>query len=441
MSNPNPLHSYLGTAGRAKKPNNLVLTLGMVDRLRPNASEQPIDFLNRIFDACFTKPKLRKQFATQGAMATAAQRSLPEQFMLSQPNNTQDQRLLDNLKLAAPANVVAIAGALRDLIRGYTDSQVAIEATQVSQAAAARIARVATFRAKNEKRRRAAQSKDEKALAYQYRENRLALARIATDLAKMEPNVVAHENLWREVRLRRYRPLLTVDLIPADTFLDLRITGLDPDLVDFPLRHLMSMDLATYHQLVKRWKQDQDKPKLVLSLKGKILRPDFFDSIDQLATASCFGFDSLRLAVFAELRDVALQGRLQSAALIAVTQSEGLLWTYAHHLQNSGTPVFKARHERTKVRLYLYAWNPETRRYRDKYGNGRLKPQDRYATSGPILLKTSVLQEAMSAQLYTFLLDEFFDEQQRFGSWKSGGDKAAIVASAALPALHASALG
>jgi len=440
MANPNPIFPHLGAAGRPKKPNALVLTVGLIIRMQPLPTEAPLAYLKRLFDACFTQAELAKQFPTAVAMATAAQAGLPLQFDLAAPKDAADQQLLAALNAANPAQPEAAATALRDLVRGYTDARVPLEEAAVKKSIAERSKQVAAYRVESEKRRAAADKKAQNALRDQYRENRDALDQIAADLAGVDATAVAHENLRRDAGMRRYKPLFAADLISADTFLDLRISGLDPDLVDFPLRHLMSISLKAHHELVDRWKQDRDKAKLILPLEGEIRHADFFDSIDRMAAMQCFGFDQARLDVFKELREVVMQGRMQSAALIAVTQTEGLLWAYAHHLQITGTPVYKLFPTAKKTKHAIYQWNPKTQTYRTKYKNGRPKHKTRtdgtpiFATSGRDLVTESVLQQATSAEIYTYLLDQFFDERNDLAHGNLVVDKLLVLQ--ALLCLH-----
>lgn len=182
MSNPNPLFPLLGAAGRPKKPNDLALTVGMVAKLRPEIDEQPLSYMNRIFEACFTKDELQKQYPEIAARAEVAKELLPEQFELRPTNNERDQRLADALSAADATNSLAVAMALRDLVRGYTDADVSLETVDVEKDMANRKAKIKRFRAENERRRRKAKNRGEKALAYQYKQNRLALARMADDL-------------------------------------------------------------------------------------------------------------------------------------------------------------------------------------------------------------------------------------------------------------------
>jgi len=366
-------------------------------------------------------------------MAAAAKAELPTQFGLDTPENAVDQKLLSDLNAADPATPDAVASALRDLVRGYTDVWVPGEEVAVKQSVTARSKQVTSFRAESEKRRVAAAKKSQNALRGQYEENRKELEQIAADLATVDSTAVAHENLKRQARHRRYKPIFAADLISADTWLDLRIRGLDPDLVDFPLRHLRSIPAKTHHQLVNRWRQNRDKAKLILPLEGEILHEDFFDSIDRMAAEQCFGFNQARLDVFKELREVAMQGRLQSSALIAVTQTEGVLWAYAHHLQKTGIPVLKAFPTAKKTKYAIYPWNPRTQTYKVKYKNGRpmhktdsKKGKPVYADSGRDLLTESFLQQATSAEIYTYLLDEFFEDRNDLAHGQMVVDKSLV---------------
>jgi len=402
----------LSKRGRPKKPNALVFTWGMLPEMRPGERETPKAYIRRLFETCYTNEALKR--LSDVDLARIIQHDGPFQFNLNNPTKTIDVELLRELKSADPADFEKVAVAFRNLVRGFTDQQLSSEVNAVRIESKQQLAKLRKLEKEFLSREKLSKKTGYFAIGERYKAGAEDTAQLIQAHKARNKTAVARWNLQDQTTRRRYG---NIALLTPKTQIALQIEGLEPDLIDFPLRHLTWLPVTAYRGLAKQWGTNRDKTKIVLLLENVVFSHGFFDQVDKLVQNPIFGFSPERLTIFDELRSNATGARWHSTGLIAVTQTEGTLWAYARFLQKNGTPVYKVFKGLRKHKYSLYRWDGKTKSYRDRYTNGRPKHNVnrrgdiQFAVSGRDLVTDSVIQEIISPELFTYLLDEFFDSR------------------------------
>ena len=124
-----------------------------------------------------------------------------------------------------------------------------------------------------------------------------------------------------------------------------------------------------------------------------------------------------------------LSGHWHSTGLIAVTQCEGIVWSYSHFLTAKGIRICKTVKDGRKTKYSPYLWDLTQGNYKDLRSSGRprhqlVRPGRRNAgrpvtvNSARGLIEDTALHVVFPVELWDYLLNGFFDERNSLAHGK-----------------------
>jgi hypothetical protein len=118
-----------------------------------------------------------------------------------------------------------------------------------------------------------------------------------------------------------------------------------------------------------------------------------------------------RSVAFKEIADTYESGHYIAATLLATTQTEGVLWDFAHYLNRHSIRVFKQG--RLASIRWPYPWDRQQKKYtklNPKTNRPTYNNKERLISAGGLLEKTRV-GSFISPQLVSYLLDDFIQDR------------------------------
>ena len=183
--------------------------------------------------------------------------------------------------------------------------------------------------------------------------------------------------------------------------LELRADEVDPDYIDFPLRHIQTMVAGRWRNLYEEWREGATRDALLRKVGAETNWDWHLKSLGrtlgQLGTV-LRAFD--RSSLVPELRTTWETGSFAGCALLAVSTTEGLIWDVARRVNRGHRPLFRTDPRRNRI---AYSWDPMTRAYVVDPATGKPKLGKRRLQSAASLLKWTRMSEVYSADMYSYL--------------------------------------
>lgn len=250
--------------------------------------------------------------------------------------------------------------------------------------------------------------------------NRAELANISTQVAEAFRNEreVRRAKMQFPTRHRRYRSIHSFLGVGDDDFLLYKshIKRCDPKLITFPLRHLGWLSLPAFLKLQRQWQRNTSRDHILEQLAPEIDEA-FFDNLLQIYDKIKEFLPVDRSSHLAELKRAWKADCMLGVALIGITQAEGLIWDFAARLRSKGFRIYKT----VTGRHYPYVWDFDSRTFKYRYPSGHA--QDERARLGrkksqPLasarqLLEKTKLGSFMDEMVFSYLVDEFYDDRNR----------------------------
>lgn len=317
--------------------------------------------------------------------------------------------------------------AFRLLWRGYSDSDIAIAAKGIKNDLENFKGLLAKTLSKNDSLKKRASKKGNTFRERAFKANHLKLKEIEKTINRAfqtDPMKIAWRKPYHKVSLRRKRnPWARLFPFPDD-YLGVRahLREYDPDLVTFPLRYMTHLPAESYNSLRTMWLEKVSREEIILALAEAEVKSDFslHDELDNLNSILKSELRQDRANAFKELRFIYKHECYHATTLLAVTQTEGVLWDFASYLNRRNIRIFK-QFGRNRPKPYPYAWDLRKNLYKHVNSTtGRPICEKLYYDdnkkgkqlgSARELLQRTRLGSIVSPDLYSYLVDEFYDER------------------------------
>ena len=387
---------------------------------------EPKELITGLVRRRFTKPQER--FTTDHHLAQACI-SFARQADILFKHHPKDECLLKRLLSISTTDPDAVFSAFQLLWRGYSDNDLENAEASLQYDREVFLAAVADARRRNRLLLRRKSTRLNDARKRSCRLVASQLSQIARDIrsAYRNPRLIAAMKLRHEVRCRRGRNSVFLDPEPGDYLrVRVRLRFCDPDGLDFPLRHMTNLSAESYQYLLDKWLCSASRDEIILELyryiRGQKTR--VYECLQDLDStiSELLGIDSsiiLRELSFAFDHDCYL-----AVALLATTQTEGLLWQFADFLNHQGIPIFyTSRHRPPK--LLAYIWDSELKRYKDSQAALSFRRPRKPVTlySARTLLNLTRLGTIIPFELYSYLADEFYADRIQLAHGHFSGRK------------------
>jgi len=340
--------------------------------------------------------------------------------------NTEDERIEE------------IHRQFRLLWRGYTDEDVARVSSIVGQDKGRYISVLNKLLEYNEKLLTRARRSGKKREMEIYEKNRLGIEKIKekVELAFTHPRVLAIAKLNYQVDMRRWGLSRIFAAWEGDYLcLGWTLISLEPSRLRFPPRFLMEIFAERYFVLLRKWVQSGSNQNPWIEFEGDVNsifeKAELFSIYNEIEEK----IGSNRRGALDELRECWGKGYYLATSLIAMTQTEGILWDFAVYLNRHGTRIFKVDSNKGNKRR-PYIWNSDTKCYKVIDQNGRPKwDKTQNLTSARQLLETTRMGEFVEPKLLSYLVAEFYEDRSKLAHGEISRDLPQADAIAAIHAL------
>lgn len=205
------------------------------------------------------------------------------------------------------------------------------------------------------------------------------------------------------------------------------LTILNPQEIDFPFRFFYSSVTADiYSKIRDMWYQNKTKNEILDYLSKFTSKKKYFHNLTTLYQGLAkANISDTRESYFKELSIVYRKKCYLATSLLAITQTEGIIWDFSEYLNRKDFKIF----EKQNGHYYPYTLDNRSRKYNldKKY----------YITSiRQILLKTR-MGEIIPFDLYSYLISEYYDDRIYIAHGNIAGRNLKSDAIAALLVLRA----
>jgi hypothetical protein len=223
------------------------------------------------------------------------------------------------------------------------------------------------------------------------------------------------------------------DYVGIETLLDYK----DPDAVSFPLRFMSQLMAAgDYLRLRRKWMTGTPKEEILLAVQdgdpseGTGLVDELLDLNQRILPY----LRQDRSGAIQELEESYRRECFLAAALVGITQVEGIIWDFASYLNRRNIRVFRRAGLGGRA-LHPYPWDRELCRYKRT-----LSPH--WDTSIRLRSARAVLEHTrvggiIAPELFSYLVDEFYDDRNPLAHGRTGARNFQTDAIAAVLAFYA----
>ncbi len=255
------------------------------------------------------------------------------------------------------STTIAATTALLDLYRGYSETEKNNAVANAESRRTALLFRINQTISDNEAMLRAIpnppqQKPGERKHKEAYKKNVTTLKALKVNVTGQSKQALAKKEI-SQLAANRHLPGMSSSFWFAPlTNENWVIDDCDADRVTFPFRFLIHAPLQIYYDLLTEWKRTKDTAIVVSKIATEVFTAAYGDTLISLfkETLCAHNLDAAGiLGVLGELRDALLNSRLQSVTLLAVTQTEGMIWRYADFLNRSNCDVYETDNTGKKI--------------------------------------------------------------------------------------------
>ena len=123
-----------------------------------------------------------------------------------------------------------------------------------------------------------------------------------------------------------------------------------------------------------------------------------------------------------------------AVALVGITQAEGVIWDFASYLNGRNIRVFRRSGKDGRI-YHPYPWDRTLSRYR-RLNHPRWDSSVKLTSARAVLEQTRV-GNIISPELYSYFVDEFYDDRNNLAHGRIGARNIEADAIAAILAFHA----
>ena len=183
-------------------------------------------------------------------------------------------------------------------------------------------------------------------------------------------------------------------------FLNFQLSFLNPDDYYFPLRYFASSFSAKSYLNAKRlWESGATRSELILAFNKVVKKASFYKTIKSyFEYIEKESISQDRREFIGEMQKSFSSKLFLSTTLVAITQTEGILWDFANYVNSDDFKIYYTKNEK----FYPFLYDSQKQIYK--------KSNDRLLSIRALLLKTR-LGEIFPFDLYTYLISEFYDDR------------------------------
>jgi hypothetical protein len=302
--------------------------------------------------------------------------------------------------------------SFRDFWRGFTDAELEQETIRAKED----IDNIRRDLSSHEKFTRSELNKAERrglgshGRAGGYRKTIATLESITTNLDRISAVEVAERRLWRSSDLAMPWSNLVSDMDPLEA-IRFKLEVHSPLQVSMPLRFLINEPINLWCELNAAWARNAPRAKLLGIVEKHISMDMAFAEIRSLHDALAAKGLPDRSAGIDELGLTWNAGAFMACTLIAVTQAEGIIWDLARLLNSRGILIFRETiDEKGHPVRNAYSWNAIASDY-ERNEKGDIKHINQKLNSARMLLSQTRLGGMLSREMYSYLIDEYYDDR------------------------------
>ena len=328
--------------------------------------------------------------------------------------------------LATPdSDPVVVFKRFSNLWRGFTNAALKKESLVALQTVRALIpsARAARKRVAREQKR--ARLRGSQSVPKQYGAAGERLKQIEERLVYLRANPRElglrrlSDRIARQRMMRHLGPVMC--FFGSDELEDIRlyIERAQPAWIQHPLRYMADLPLREWRRIHSTFRNGASREMLLHEVARRVPVPlAITDTRRAHAELVRYKFSDRSLAID-EFESTWSRGDYLSAVLVGITQTEGVLWDLAKHLNRRNYRIYIKERKRGKPGRFRYIapdFDPDDgRRYRRK-PNGELKTRGTISSARK-LLELTKLGELLDARLYSYITDEFYEDRN---AWAHG---------------------
>lgn len=348
---------------------------------------------------------------TDSELVNAA-RSIVEQCR-SSLDATSDIVLLDMFFDVSDTITVDVLRAFKVLWRGYVTADMDRQIELVQSELASYSSTITEYMGRASILLGQASSNSQQARTLKTTESELKRLREVLQGYMVNVRTVSKARLLHDIRRRRSPNRTLPDWCDAPyDGLEYKLSRLNPDLLGFPLRFMVSQPAGVYHRLEELWLSGQrDRRTLLNALDGVASHSSNGISGWELARRLMQEFDdhmdSSFSRPFSEARAAFDSAAYFPSALALCSITEGSLWQFAERMNQRRKLVFRASRKNGQEVRKPYLWDRESRRYTRKKGS-RCWALGPNLLSAKALLTQTRIGEIISDELYGYFIDDFY---------------------------------
>lgn len=262
-----------------------------------NTNLPPRDFAIRLLKRMFYKTS--KTFSNNKSIINACIRLTNSNSYLFEKSR-RDKDLLDEFLQYTGRNIPHKLKLFKQALLGFTNTNVRIKKRHITEDKHELLHEVNTYLSTTTKKKKEAAKRGSvrKEQAYAKNEHQLQEVKkeIETEYSDLKHMALLEclNDAFKRRKLRAYK------LNPGkDFFLQLRLRGLDPDYIEFPLRFMVELPVSIYHELHQQWRKGTSKAQLIEELIKKVSVDECFEDITRNYTIL---FEHLRKKIKLENR-------------------------------------------------------------------------------------------------------------------------------------------
>ena len=393
--------------------NNLEPTVRDIEWLYANLDLNDRDFIVELLRQGF--PQQKHLYASDEKLASAC-KTIAGHCDHEFQKNVSDQQALASLLNTTPEDSMLVMCRFRNLWRGYTESELGIVKASLSADQTRLHSAITSMLEANNAALNAAKTQRNKHLQERLEANHKRLVGLMKPLHDLfaHPDTAAKHKMVAAVRQRRHGPnvsLMEGFGFDAYLYFEWTLRACDPAHVDFPLRFLWQLPVNTYSALRKRWKETGDTAVVVRELGDSVRSEAFHDFLARAcAQLAVHGMPDRTDAI--QQASTCFHAKCSLAAtLVAITQTEGLLWDFADHLNAHGVHIYQTQGSGRRVSRCPYNWDPSSQQYGMDGKNQHVLNTNEPLLTARNLLERTPVGKYMPEHLFGYLVDEFYDDR------------------------------
>jgi hypothetical protein len=374
--------------------------------IEANKDVKPLTFIRGILKRRFDNYSAR--FRTPRSLAKACfdiYRSCPSYFAKMQV----DEELIERLHSSKKSDSILVA--FRDLCRGYTDDEIIITQKDLDKDEQ-RYLKLLDFMVKINQTQVNILGRKRKEITKERLKDNISSLEEIRKMIKMiyrNPSGAARTKLYFNALNRRVPSTISLLFAPNDYLgFEYKINARDPKRLMFPLRFLTHIPAKTYDTFELKWLKGANRDQLILSLVDSDSDDrSFFNDLRILSSELGSKININRLNQVEELEKTYFGNCFTSTALLAVTLTEGIIWDFAAYLNKKRLKIYCKKSDK----YYPYEWDHKQKKYKRIKDKTPIANKEYKLTSARSLLQKTRLGSIIPESLYSFLIEEFYDDR------------------------------